>query len=96
MKQDKQPRGFFEDIGASIFEPGANSAVIVAINCTFCGLIISLGVLMLLWGVNIHLVFLAVLAGGLQLAINWLVYMSRDRRCVCVARVIKVPFVCNT
>jgi len=76
MKQDQAQRGFFEAIGASIFEPGANSAVIVAINCTFCGLIICLGVLMLLWGVNIHLVFLALLASGLQLAINWFVYVT--------------------
>lgn len=67
--------GFFNEIGASIFESGANSSVIIAINCIFSALIITLCALMLLWGVNIHLIFMTVLATGLMISINWLVHV---------------------
>ena len=63
--------GFFNDIGASIFESGANKSVIIATNCIFIALIVTLCALMLLWSVNIHLIFITVLAIGLMISINW-------------------------
>lgn len=63
--------GFFNEIGASIFESGANSSVIIAINCIFGALIVTLCALMLLWSFNIHLIFITALSIGLMIAINW-------------------------
>lgn len=74
MTSTKQ-RGFLNEIGASIFESGANTSVIIAINCMFSALIVTLCVLMLLWGINIHFVFMTVLAVGLMMSINWLVHV---------------------
>lgn len=67
--------GFFNEIGASIFESGANKSVVIAINCTFSALIVTLCSLMVIWGINIHLIFMAVLAVGLMISINWLVHV---------------------
>lgn len=63
--------GFFNEIGASIFESGANNSVVIATNCIFGVLIVTLCALMLLWSVNIHLIFITVLAVGLMISINW-------------------------
>ena len=63
--------GFFNEIGASIFESGANNSVIIAINCIFGALIVTLCALMLLWSFNIHLIFITALSIGLMIAINW-------------------------
>ena len=67
--------GFFNEIGASIFESGANNSVIIAINCIFGALIVTLCALMLLWSFNIHLIFITVLSIGLMIAINWSVLL---------------------
>lgn len=68
-------RGFFDEIGASIFQSGANASVILAINCIFSALIITLFALMVFYGINIHLIFMTVLAVGLMISINWLVHV---------------------
>ena len=68
-------RGFFDEIGASIFESGANSSVVIAINCIFSALIITVCALMLVWGVNIHFIFITVLAVGLMISVNWSVHV---------------------
>ena len=67
--------GFFNEIGASIFESGANNSVIIAINCIFGALIVTLCALMLLWSFNIHLIFITALSIGLMIAINWSVLL---------------------
>ena len=67
--------GFFNEIGASIFESGANNSVIIAINCIFGALIVTLCALMLLWSFNIHLIFITTLSIGLMIAINWSVLL---------------------
>ena len=67
--------GFFNEIGASIFESGANNSVIIAINCIFGALIVTLCALMLLWNFNIHLIFITALSIGLMIAINWSVLL---------------------
>ena len=72
MKQ----RGFFEEIGASIFESGANSSVVIAINCIFSALIVTLCALLLVWGINIHLIFLTILSVGLLISLNWSVHVT--------------------
>ena len=67
--------GFLNEIGASIFESGANNSVIIAINCIFGALIVTLCALMLLWSFNIHLIFITALSIGLMIAINWSVLL---------------------
>ena len=72
--------GFFEEIGASIFESGANSSVVIATNCIFGALIVTLCALLLAWGINIHLIFLTILAVGLLISLNWSVHVTTVAR----------------
>ena len=69
---DKTPsRGFFQDVVLNAIEPGINNSVLLFLNIVFILLLLTLFLISLIVGLNIHLVFLAILSLGLMVAFNW-------------------------
>ncbi|EDO40071.1 predicted protein [Nematostella vectensis] len=57
----------------SIFVSGVTGQVLLAVNLIFLSLLVVLLCLLLIFGFNIHLLFLLLLCGGLLASINWFV-----------------------
>lgn len=64
-------RGFVQDIVLNIFEPGVNQSVLIFLNLSFVLLILTLIVLTVLVGFDLHVLFMTVLAVGLMAGFNW-------------------------
>ena len=64
-------RGFIQDIVLNIFEPGVNRSVLIFLNLSFVLLLLTLIGLTVLVGVDLHILFLIVLALGLMAGFNW-------------------------
>ena len=64
-------RGFIQDVVLNAVEPGINSSVLLFLNGVFVLLLLTLFLIALIVGLNIHLLFLAILSLGLMLAFNW-------------------------
>lgn len=69
-------RGFVQDIVLNIFEPGVNRSVLIFLNLTFLLLILTLIGITVLVGLDLHILFLMVLAVGLMVGFNWYVYSA--------------------
>ena len=68
-------RGVVQDIVLNIFEPGVNRSVLIFLNLTFLLLILTLIGITVLVGLDLHILFLMVLAVGLMVGFNWYVYI---------------------
>ena len=69
---DKTPsRGFIQDVMLNAIEPGINNSVLLFLNIVFVLLLLTLFLISLIVGLNIHLLFLAILSLGFMVAFNW-------------------------
>lgn len=64
-------RGFVTDIVLNVFEPGVNRSVLIFLNLTFACLLLTLVGLTLLVGLDLHIIFLIILAVALWAGFNW-------------------------
>ena len=74
MQVEKEPvksRGFLLDVALNAVEPGFNKSVLLVLNIAFILLLLTLLAVTFLTGLNVHVIFLGVLALGLQIAFNW-------------------------
>lgn len=63
-------QGFLADIVLNAIEPGANQAVLIFLNIVFVLLLVTLAGVTVFTGINIHVIFLAVIALGLMVGFN--------------------------
>lgn len=64
-------RGFVGDVVGSVFEPGINRSVILLLNFSFVGLVLSLLFLGFVWEFNAHVLFLLVCTSILIGFMQW-------------------------
>lgn len=69
--QLQEQRGFVVDVILSAFEPGVNSSALLCLNGTFVLLLCTLAVVTVFVGLNMHIIFLGLLALGLMVGFNW-------------------------
>ena len=67
---NKESRGFLSDLVLNAFEPGVNSAVLIFLNLIFFFLLATLVAVTFVTGINIHVIFLGILALGLMIGFN--------------------------
>ena len=67
---EKQSCGFVSDIILNAVEPGINYSVLLFLNVVFILLLVTLVTLMILVGLNIHLLVFSVLTVGLMIGFN--------------------------
>lgn len=70
VSSTQEPRGFISDLVLNAFEPGVNSAVLIFINLVFFLLLVTLVAVTFVTGINIHTIFLGILALGLMIGFN--------------------------
>ena len=75
-KQTSESRGFFSDLVLNAFEPGVNSSVLVFLNVVFFLLLATLVAVTFVTGINVHIIFLGIIALGLMIGFNLYVYGS--------------------
>ena len=63
-------RGFISDLVLNAIEPGVNSSVLVFLNLVFLLLLATLAAITVFTGINIHIVFLGIVALGLMIGFN--------------------------
>lgn len=65
-----ESRGFVADLILNAFEPGVNSSVLIFLNFVFFLLLVTLVAVTFITGINIHIIFLGILALGLMIGFN--------------------------
>lgn len=65
-----EPRGFVTDLLLNAFEPGVNSSVLIFLNLIFFLLLVTLVAVTFITGINLHVIFLGILALGLMVGFN--------------------------
>ena len=65
-----EPRGFVTDLLLNAFEPGVNSSVLIFLNLIFFLLLVTLVAVTFITGINLHVIFLGILALGLMIGFN--------------------------
>ena len=65
-----ESRGFIADLLLNAFEPGVNSSVLIFLNLVFFLLLVTLVAVMFITGINLHIIFLGILALGLMIGLN--------------------------
>ena len=65
-----ESRGFLNDLMLNAFEPGVNSSVLIFLNLVFFLLLITLVAVTFITGINMHIIFLGILALGLMIGFN--------------------------
>ena len=63
--------GMLRGVVKSIFEPGVNSQLWIALNIVFLCLVVVTCALFVAFGFNFHLIVLLSLTVGLLLSVNW-------------------------
>ena len=63
--------GMLRGVVKSVFEPGVNSHLWIALNVAFLCLVVVTCVLFIVVGFNVHLAVLFALSVGLLLSVNW-------------------------
>ena len=63
-------QGFLADIVLNTVEPGTNQAVLIFLNIVFVLLLVTLAGVTVVTGINIHVIFLAIIALGLMVGFN--------------------------
>lgn len=74
--------GMVEDLVDAMLNGGINRGLIVFANGCFVVLFIFLVVLAIVWGLNIHVMFMLALCTGLLFSINWCVEIVVLRSCI--------------
>ena len=65
-----EPRGFVTDLLLNAFEPGVNNSVLIFLNLIFFLLLVTLVAVTFITGINLHVIFLGILALGLMIGFN--------------------------
>ena len=65
-----EPRGFVTDLVLNAVEPGVNSSVLIFLNLVFFLLLVTLVGITVITGLNIHIIFLGVVALGIMIGFN--------------------------
>lgn len=65
-----KPRGFLLDVVLNAIEPGVNNSVLIFLNGVFVLLLVTLAIVAVFTGINLHIIFLGVLALGLMIGFN--------------------------
>lgn len=65
-----ESRGFIADLMLNAFEPGVNSSVLIFLNLVFFLLLVTLVAVTFITGINMHIIFLGILALGLMIGFN--------------------------
>lgn len=70
--EERSKRGFLADLVLNAIEPGVNRSVLVFINVVFGLLLATLvATMVLLVGLNVHVIIMSLLAAGLLVGLNW-------------------------
>lgn len=69
-QQEKERRGFLFDIVLNAVEPGVNNSVLIFLNGVFVLLLVTIVLVALLIGLNIHVIILGIIALGLMVGFN--------------------------
>ena len=67
---ESESRGFVTDLLLNAFEPGVNSSVLIFLNLIFFLLLVTLVAATFITGINLHFIFLEILALGLTIGFN--------------------------
>jgi hypothetical protein len=65
-----EPRGFATDLLLNAIEPGVNNSVLIFLNLVFFLLLVTLVAVTFITGINLHVIFLGILALGLMIGFN--------------------------
>lgn len=65
-----ESRGFVADLLLNAFEPGVNSSVLIFLNLVFFLLLVTLVAVTFITGINLHVIFLGILALGVMIGFN--------------------------